>query len=975
MADDNSLFGRAAKFVQEKARDAQDALERRALVRDLSELSGYRHHYETLLPDYGLDLRDRDQLPDADVITGLNLDRLREIGRGKAAEMLGLVRAKEAVLNDVLGQIDWAHGHLYQLRTLHRDLSVSLDKAGITRAHLRPAIGRVTDAARNRGGAIGGGNAAGVLMSIETETLRVPVARIPEEKRRYLTAALYLAKFQNNREAVRLRLSSQMLVTIVDHGGLDNISNNLQHEVLSASLPSLLRTYRSELDADLIRVRQYAAEDNPFAGEIAEILAGGEPRYADYPDVPGLNPWLPDERINKMNADMAANIRGELVEEPPPVLLAAPESEPPVLSEADAEAIVRRARTQIFEPGDAVLFAPVRAYVEIASGISNVEADMRVHALGRAQLAAEAPLNASFETAQADRLRREVITAGAEDFARADGRRKISGLTQSEKVALFATTVLHELGDLTQSDYLAHVSLLAWGNGKGDLIPSEGSDSGPIRPTSPELINVYLTARIPDYEGQLRQLIERARTVAVSHPLKAIRTGLGDLLMSDARASEGAEIGGVLSVFPTERSTADGAVFLGVKDGQAVTFLGDESLLTIGAPGTGKTQGQVIPTLMTGNHSMVVLDIKGELLRTTRRDLEERGIRVLQFSLIDGHPGAHAYNPMAFLPKESKGLWRKAAQLSELLLPTGPGESGPWLGNARTLLTCHACAVKLERGDAATLKDVMRSIKGGVSFVDGEEMRGTAADRFNAMLDIAEGRGFGDLADEIASLSQLVTGEDGVSGKMWQSILLGVRPLMDLLMSDEVTAATARSDWAPSDLRDRDTRLFVQVRAVDLDAYKPLLRLIIGQHLQSLMEFAGDRPDMPVTFLLDELPQLGDFPEVLRAIEVGRSARVRVWGFVQDLAQIRATYEKAGVLINSPAVTSFLSFDTASAEHLVKLWGTKHDVIRDQRVPAVDVADFFKPDMAGKMVCVARGAQPVVMEVAKAHVLFADRAV
>ena len=562
---------------------------------------------------------------------------------------------------------------------------------------------------------------------------------------------------------------------------------------------------------DLIRVRQYAAEDRPFASEIAEILAGGEPRYADYPDVPGLNPWLPDERINKMNADMAANIRGELVEEPAPVLLAEPEPEPPVLSEADAEAIVWRARTQIFEPGDAVLFAPVRAYVEIASGISNVEADMRVHALGRAQLAAEAPLNASFETAGRP-IRREVIGWCGRFYPR-DGRRKIS--VNAGKVALFATTVLHELGDLTRSDYLAHVSLLAWGNGKGDLTPSEGADSSPIRSTSPELINAYLVARIPDYEGQLRQLIERARTVALSHPLKAIRTGLGDLLISDTRASEGAEIGGVLSVFPTERSTADGAVFLGVKDGQAVTFLGDESLLTIGAPGTGKTQGQVIPTLMTGNHSMVVLDIKGELLRATRADLEERGIRVLQFSLIDGHPGAHAYNPMAFLPKEPKGLWRKAAQLSELLLPSGPGESGPWLGNARTLLTCHACAVKLERGDAATLKDVMRSIKGGVSFVDGEEMRGTAADRFNAMLDIAEGRGFGDLADEIASLSQLVTGEDGVSGKMWQSILLGVRPLMDLLMSDEVTAATARSDWAPSDLRDRDTRL-VQVRAVDL---------------------------------------------------------------------------------------------------------------------------------------------------------------
>jgi len=620
-----------------------------------------------------------------------------------------------------------------------------------------------------------------------------------------------------------------------------------------------------------------------------------------------------------------------------------------------------------------VLFHSTRGYAQAVLGIENPAQDLFERRMAMDRLSLEWPHKEDFEAFEAYRKARETIEAAAFDLAAARSVRSLGELLPIEKLALFVVIALREAGNIPEAVAIGLRSLIAWGNGKCDFEMEPGAQSETMRPGSRELINEYLSSRVPDYEGEIRGLIQRGRELAANSHSPSLRQILGELLASETRASEGAGLRGVLEYLPADRPSTDAAVYIGLKEGQPVTFRGDESLLTIGAPGTGKTQGQVIPTLMTGTHSMVVLDIKGELLKTTQRDLEARGVRVLQFSLIDGHPGAHGYNPMTYLPNEPKGMWRKAAQMSEMLLPDELAGNGPWLANARTLLTCHACAVKLERGEAATLKDVMRSIKGGIKFVDGEEVRGTPEDRFNSMLDVAEGRGFDDLADEVASLSQLVAGDEGAAGKMWQSILLGVRPLMDMLMSDEVREATERSDWTPLDLRVRDTRLFIQVRAVDLDAYKPLLRLIIGQHLQSLMEFAGDRPDMPVTFLLDELPQLGNFPEVLRAIEVGRSARVRVWGFVQDLAQIHATYAKAGVLINSPAVTSFLSFDTAAAEHLVKLWGMKHDVVRDQRVPAVDIADFFKPDMDGKMVCVGRGAQPVVMDVAKAHELFTDR--
>lgn len=973
MSEIKGMFGRAAKFVHGKASERKDALERRSLVKNLTALVNLRQHTSAIENEFGVLLT---RLPMPDELGALDLDALRDLCPKNAMEIVARGAALEHKRIAAEQHADWAEDKIRELLNPGGNLYInSLKDCGITRAMLRPEISRVSDLARARGGVIGGSNATAALISVEDTSLQIPVALIPEAERRYLIAFLYLSRFAKDESRVSNWewVNGQMLAVMIDCGAIDSITNNLQHEVLANSLPGLLRSVRMAIRQDIVQMRQYAQSGEAYSDQVANILSGGEPDLNIVPDVSGFRSILHPDRNEEALLALADRILEEETEEqtvqlPAPVL-----SEPEPSDEAVLEAALRRQRDFVFDTGDGVLFHSTRGYAQAVLGIENPAQDLFERRMAMDRLSLEWPHKEDFEAFEAYRKAREAIEAAAFDLAAARSVRSLGELLPIEKLALFVVIALREAGNIPEAVAIGLRSLIAWGNGKCDFEMEPGAQSETMRPGSRELINEYLSSRVPDYEGEIRGLIQRGRELAANSHSPSLRQILGELLASETRASEGAGLRGVLEYLPADRPSTDAAVYIGLKEGQPVTFRGDESLLTIGAPGTGKTQGQVIPTLMTGTHSMVVLDIKGELLKTTQRDLEARGVRVLQFSLIDGHPGAHGYNPMTYLPNEPKGMWRKAAQMSEMLLPDELAGNGPWLANARTLLTCHACAVKLERGEAATLKDVMRSIKGGIKFVDGEEVRGTPEDRFNSMLDVAEGRGFHDLADEVASLSQLVAGDEGAAAKMWQSILLGVRPLMDMLMADEVREATERSDWTPTDLRTRDTRLFIQVRAVDLDAYKPLLRLIIGQHLQSLMEFAGERPDMPVTFLLDELPQLGNFPEVLRAIEVGRSARVRVWGFVQDLAQIHATYAKAGVLINSPAVTSFLSFDTAAAEHLVKLWGMKHDVVRDQRVPAVDIADFFKPDMDGKMVCVGRGAQPVVMDVAKAHELFTDR--
>ena len=100
MAEGKSLFGRAAKFVQDKAKEGKDALDKRALVRDLTELAGLRHHFENILAEYDFNLLDRDQLPEPARLADMDVETLREIGGGSLQQILGMARTQEAQLVD-----------------------------------------------------------------------------------------------------------------------------------------------------------------------------------------------------------------------------------------------------------------------------------------------------------------------------------------------------------------------------------------------------------------------------------------------------------------------------------------------------------------------------------------------------------------------------------------------------------------------------------------------------------------------------------------------------------------------------------------------------------------------------------------------------------------------------------------------------------------------------------------------------------
>lgn len=77
----------------------------------------------------------------------------------------------------------------------------------------------------------------------------------------------------------------------------------------------------------------------------------------------------------------------------------------------------------------------------------------------------------------------------------------------------------------------------------------------------------------------------------------------------------------------------------------------NDNIMVIGGPGTGKNYNVILPNLLQGHDSYVVLDVCGELLATTGKFFESRGYHIRLLNMMDmAH--SHGYNPFRYLRDE-----------------------------------------------------------------------------------------------------------------------------------------------------------------------------------------------------------------------------------------------------------------------------------------------------------------------------------
>ena len=307
--------------------------------------------------------------------------------------------------------------------------------------------------------------------------------------------------------------------------------------------------------------------------------------------------------------------------------------------------------------------------------------------------------------------------------------------------------------------------------------------------------------------------------------------------------------------------------------------------LVCGGSGAGKTRFYCKPNLMQCNSSFVILDPKGEIVRDVGKLLEAKGYEIKVFDLISMEK-SHCYNPFVYLQNDND-IQRLVTNLFKSTTPKGSQSNDPfWDTAASMLLLALVFYLHYEAPeDEQYFAMVMEMLRAGV-IEDEEEPRPSPLDNLFSELEYEN-------PDHIA-LKYYHSYHSG-SAKTLKSIQITLAARLEKFNLESLASLTSTDELELETLGEKKTALFALIPDNDT-SFNFLVSILYTQLFQQLFYSAdhihGGSLPIPVHFLMDEFANVSlpdDFDKIL---SVMRSRSVSVSIILQNLAQLKALFEK-----------------------------------------------------------------------------------
>ena len=307
--------------------------------------------------------------------------------------------------------------------------------------------------------------------------------------------------------------------------------------------------------------------------------------------------------------------------------------------------------------------------------------------------------------------------------------------------------------------------------------------------------------------------------------------------------------------------------------------------LVCGGSGAGKTRFYCKPNLMQANTSFVILDPKGEIVRDVGKLLEAKGYEIKVLDLISMEK-SHCYNPFVYL-RSDNDIQRLVTNLFKSTTPKGSQSNDPFWDTAASMLLLalifylHYEAPEDEQNFAM----VMEMLRAG-AIEDEEEPRPSPLDNLFSELEYEN--------PEHIALKYYHSYHSG-SAKTLKSIQITLAARLEKFNLESLAALTTTDELELETLGEKKTALFALIPDNDT-SFNFLVSLLYTQLFQQLFYSAdhihGGSLPVPVHFLMDEFANVSlpdDFDKIL---SVMRSRSVSVSIILQNLAQLKALFEK-----------------------------------------------------------------------------------
>lgn len=309
------------------------------------------------------------------------------------------------------------------------------------------------------------------------------------------------------------------------------------------------------------------------------------------------------------------------------------------------------------------------------------------------------------------------------------------------------------------------------------------------------------------------------------------------------------------------------------------------NILICGGSGAGKTRFFAKPNAMQCNCSMVILDPKGEIVRDVGGLLEKKGYVVKVLDLINMNK-SHCYNPFVYL-KNDNDVQKLVTNLFKSTTPKGSQSNDPFWDTAASMLLLSLVFYLWYEApeEEQNFTMVMEMLRAGEVKED-DDMYLSPLDVLFERLEMKN--------PEHIALKYYRDYHSG-SAKTLKSIQITLASRLEKFNLESLSKLTMTDELDLESLGEKKTALFALIPDNDT-SFNFIVSILYTQLFQQLFYTAdhkyGGRLPVHVHFIMDEFANVSlpdDFDKIL---SVMRSREVSVSIILQNLAQLKALFEK-----------------------------------------------------------------------------------
>jgi type IV secretion system protein VirD4 len=375
------------------------------------------------------------------------------------------------------------------------------------------------------------------------------------------------------------------------------------------------------------------------------------------------------------------------------------------------------------------------------------------------------------------------------------------------------------------------------------------------------------------------------------------------------------------------------SILVGKYKGQYLWLGGAQHVITVSPTRSGKTTSIAIPVLLSYLHSMVVLDLKGELRKATSGWRATQGHTIHVWAPYDDRGKTHRFNPFTLLAGMDAGKRIGEIQtIAAILYPDEPGKDPFWTSQSRAAFTAFASYMfeawdhwsrAVGRAQDPNTDESFPSFERILRLSSGADGRGTLA-MLREILDNPQQSSF------VSVPTRTVFGNlAGLAEQTFSSVIATMQAPLQQFLSPVLAAATNATDFDITAIRKRPTTLYVDIPTNKLDESGKLLNIffssVIGNNLTKQL---GDEPDLKyqMLMLMDEFTAMGRVDVWAKRISISASYGVRDLCIVQSRAQLRSAYgdnDAQNFITNHGAQIVFAPREQSDAAEYSEMLGYK----------------------------------------------------